>query len=86
MALVTVSIIAIFTKYDELITQVDFHMDASLHQKLDPAGISKQLKKDVDATLKKVCTSPFKKHVKKKVPHITVSSKSQSYSYPGFIS
>ena len=53
-------------------------MDAALRQKLDQAQISEQLKKDADAALKKICIGPFEKHVKKKVPHITVSSESRA--------
>ena len=64
--------IAIFTKYDELITRADWQMGGSLRARLDEEGISELLKKDADAALKK--TIPFEKHVKKKVPHITVSS------------
>lgn len=55
-------------------------MDPSLRQKLDEANISEQLKKNADAALKKVCITPFEKHVKKKVPHITVSSETATLS------
>ena len=65
--------IAIFTKYDELITRADWQMDGSLRARLDEERLSELLKKDADAALKKTCTIPFEKHVKKKVPHITVS-------------
>jgi len=67
-------VIAIFTKYDEFITRADWRMDVSLPARLDEERISELLKKDKDAALKKTCTIPFEKHVKKKVPHITVSS------------
>jgi hypothetical protein len=74
---VAVPVIAIFTKYDELVTKADFQMSSSQRQKLDQAGISEQLKKDADVALKEICIVPFEKYVKKKVPHITVSSESR---------
>jgi hypothetical protein len=71
----TIPIIAIFTKYDELITRANWQMDPSLRQTLDEGRISELLKQDADAALKKVCIDPFEKQVKKKVPYITVSTR-----------
>lgn len=71
---IAVPVIAIFTKYDELVSRADREMDSSLRSKLDVSQISEHIKKEAEATRKKVCVLPFEKHTKKKVPHITVSS------------
>jgi hypothetical protein len=69
-----VPIIAIFTKYDQLIDRTDYDMDESRCSGLDEATRSKLVRKDADVILQEVCIGPFEEFVQKKIPHVTVSS------------
>lgn len=77
----TVPVIAVFTKYDQLIPRVKRNMDPAAHAGLSADRLSELVKDEADAILQKDCVDPFEKVVQKRVPHMTVSGKSPSLSH-----
>jgi hypothetical protein len=73
---VAVPVIAVFTKYDELIGRANFEIDSNLIKGLSNESILTIAKDDAAKKLQAVCIEPFEQRVGNKVPHITVSSKS----------
>jgi predicted GTPase len=60
-------IIAVFTKYDLLVSRLKKDMKGS-------ATLAEDAKKEADAIVKKACTEPLEKAAGKAVPNVTVST------------
>ena len=74
--LFAVPVIAVFTKYDELIGRANFEIDPIRIDGLSNERILTIAKDDAQKKLQAECIEPFEKRVGDKVPHVTVSSKS----------
>jgi hypothetical protein len=74
--LITVPVIAVFTKYDLLVTRTKRNLDTSICAGLSPEQILELAKKEADAILQRDCVGPFDVVVEKQVPYMTVSSES----------
>jgi hypothetical protein len=72
---VAVPVIAVFTKYDQLISRADRKLNSANHAKLNEEQILELVKKDADSTLQQHCIDPFKELMGDEVPFMTVSSK-----------
>jgi len=68
-------VIAVFTKYDKLISRAMRTMDSSRRDGLSEQAISDLAKRDADAHLQEQYLTPFKR-VGKEIPHVTISTKS----------
>jgi hypothetical protein len=79
-SLIAVPVIAVFTKYDELIERANFEIDSTRIEGLSNEDIIATAKRDAEKKLQEICVKPFEDHVGDKVPHITVSSKSAMHS------
>ena len=73
---VAVPVIAVFTKYDELVGRANFEIDSNRIEGLSNESILTIAKDDATKQLQAVCIEPFEQWVGDKVPHIPVSSKS----------
>jgi hypothetical protein len=70
----SIPVIAVFTKYDELIGRANFEIDSNRSQGLNNESFLKIAKDDAAKKLEAVCIKPFEQRVGDKVPHITVST------------
>jgi hypothetical protein len=70
---VKVPFIIVFTKYDEIINQVDFDLGPSLEGLSDDA-IDELVKKRADDELRKTCIEPLKAFAGPDIPYAPVSS------------
>ena len=66
----TVPVIAVFTKYDLLISRME---RATSSAGLSPESLSELTRVNADAFFQKECVGPFESIVQKDVPHLTVS-------------
>lgn len=69
-----VPVIAIFTKYDRLITRMKRENRSVPATPIETQTYDNLISKTAGATLQNECIRPFEKYTKKKIPHITVSS------------
>lgn len=79
--LFAVPVIAVFTKYDNLINHVEYGMDRSRIIGLSEENIYSLVKNDAETALRAICTGPLEERVGNKVPYITVSSESWTFPY-----
>jgi len=77
---IAVPVIAVFTKYDELVGRANFEMDSTRIEGLSNEDIIATAKRDAEKKLQEICVQPFEEHVGDKVPCVTVSSKSAMHS------
>jgi len=70
----SIPVIAVFTKYDELIGRANFEIDPNRIEGLSNESILAIAKDDAAKKLQAVCIEPFEQRVGDKVPHITVST------------
>ena len=72
-----VPLIAVFTKYDKLVTQIQFGNDLEFHKRnkhLHPEMRNARLAEETRAKFQELCVGPFEQVVGKDIPHIAVSS------------
>jgi hypothetical protein len=70
---VKVPFVIVFTKYDEIVNQVDYDLGPSLEGLSDDA-IEERIKKGADAELRKTCIEPLKAFAGPDTPYAPVSS------------
>ena len=71
---VKVPFIIVFTKYDEIINQVDYDLGPSLQEELSDDAIDELVKKGADDYLRKTCIEPLKAFAGPDIPYAPVSS------------
>lgn len=70
-----VPVIAIFTKFDDLVARVRQRMGPSARANLSPDQIKERVRSNADASLQQYIL-PFLEYTENKIPHIAVSSES----------
>jgi hypothetical protein len=70
---VKVPVIVVFTKYDEVINQVDYDLGPSLDELSDDA-IEELIKEGAKSELQETCIRPLERFAGSDIPYATVSS------------
>ena len=71
---VKVPFIIVFTKYDDIINQVDFDLGPSLEEGLSDDAINELVKERADTKLRETCIEPLKVLPGPDIPYAAVSS------------